>query len=87
MVVASSDLKGYISSSDVEYGESAGSGMRGPRGKGGCNTCQGAGVSVRNTNNMTGFNNTSGITTVSQSAGANSLIQQSVVTNATVKTN
>jgi len=84
MVLAKSDLDGHITHTNVEYGESAKSGYH-PRG--GCNTCAGAGVEVNNTNTMTGFNNAAGITTVGQSAGANSMVQQSVVTNATVQTN
>ncbi|OLQ93155.1 hypothetical protein BIY22_01295 [Vibrio panuliri] len=81
MVVAKSDLDGHISNTSVEYGEAAG--MTRYRG---CSKCAGAGVEVRNSNNMTGFNNAAGITTVAQSAGANSFVQQAVVTNATVQT-
>ncbi|KAB1458036.1 hypothetical protein [Vibrio panuliri] len=81
MVVAKSDLDGHITNTSVEYGEAAG--MTRYRG---CSKCAGAGVEVRNSNNMTGFNNAAGITTVAQSAGANSFVQQAVVTNATVQT-
>lgn len=84
MVLAKSDLDGHISHTSVEYGESASMGYHG---RGGCNKCAGAGVKVNNNNTMTGFNNAAGITTVGQSAGANSMVQQSVVTNATVQTN
>ncbi|MBA5761242.1 hypothetical protein H2O73_02710 [Vibrio sp. 404] len=83
MVLAKSDLDGHISNTSVEYGESASMGYH----HHGCNKCAGAGVKVNNTNTMTGFNNAAGITTVGQSAGANSMVQQSVVTNATVQTN
>ncbi|MGF1909464.1 hypothetical protein L4C38_08490 [Vibrio kasasachensis] len=83
MVLAKSDLDGHISNTSVKYGESASSGYH----HRGCNKCAGAGVKVNNTNTMKGFNNAAGITTVGQSAGANSMVQQSVVTNATVQTN
>ena len=81
MVVAKSDLDGHISNVSVEYGE-AGAMHR----RGGCDKCAGAGVDVRNSNSIDGFASAAGITTIGQNAGAASLVQQSVVTNASVHT-
>ena len=81
MVLAKSDLDGHISNVQVEYGE-AGSKYH----RRGCNECAGAGVNVRNSNSIDGFASSAGITTIGQNAGAASLVQQSVVTNASVHT-
>jgi hypothetical protein len=81
ITVAKSELDGYISGNTVEYGEAGGMKHR-P-----CGQCAGAGVSVRNSNTLSGFGGASGISTVGQTAGANSMVQQSVVTNASLHTN
>ncbi|ANU39052.1 hypothetical protein RJD38_16685 [Vibrio scophthalmi] len=80
MVVAKSDLDGHISNVQVEYGEAGSMYHRG------CGKCAGAGVNVRNSNSIDGFASSAGITTIGQNAGAASLVQQSVVTNASVHT-
>lgn len=80
MVVAKSDLDGHISNVSVEYGEAGSMYRRG------CGKCAGAGVNVRNSNSIDGFASSAGITTIGQNAGAASLVQQSVVTNASVHT-
>ncbi|EGU34438.1 hypothetical protein RJD39_18780 [Vibrio scophthalmi] len=80
MVVAKSDLDGHISNVSVEYGEAGSMYRRG------CGKCAGAGVNVRNSNSIDGFASAAGITTIGQNAGAASLVQQSVVTNASVHT-
>lgn len=80
MVVAKSDLDGHITNVQVEYGEAGSMYHRG------CGKCAGAGVNVRNSNSIDGFASSAGITTIGQNAGAASLVQQSVVTNASVHT-
>lgn len=69
-VVASSTLGGSVSGVSVVYGAGGNKGR----------------VSVDNINRMDGFGSAAGIVTVAQNAGSNSLIQQSVSTNASVFT-
>ena len=70
MVVANSEVMGQVHSASVTY--DAGE--------------KDAKVKVENVNNLGGLDSAAGITTVAQNAGANSLIQQSVATNASVFT-
>ncbi len=70
MVVASSNLMGQVYSTSVNYDSSDEDNV----------------LRVENVNNLGGFNNAAGITTVAQNAGANSLVQQSVATNASLFT-
>ncbi|MEH0740129.1 hypothetical protein H4F05_01295 [Vibrio cholerae] len=69
-VVASSTLSGNVTGVAVVYGAGGNQGR----------------VSVDNINRMDGFGSAAGIVTVAQNAGSNSLIQQSVSTNASVFT-
>lgn len=69
-VVASSTLSGNVTGVAVVYGAGGNQGR----------------VTVDNINRMDGFGSAAGIVTVAQNAGSNSLIQQSVSTNASVFT-
>jgi len=70
MVVADSKVMGGVHSASVTYKADA----------------KDAKVKVENVNNLGGLGGAAGITTVAQNAGSNSLIQQSVATNASVFT-
>jgi len=70
-VVAEADLNGTVSNVSATNSQSALLGIQ----------------RVRASNSLDGFSATAGITTVGQNAGANSMVQQAVSTNASVFTN
>ncbi|MDF4588430.1 dentin sialophosphoprotein, partial [Vibrio parahaemolyticus] len=70
MVVASSSLMGGVTGASVIYATNA----------------DDTRVRVENINTLGGLGGAAGITTVGQNAGSNSLVQQSVTTNASVFT-
>ncbi|MFH4247308.1 hypothetical protein WAI89_21380, partial [Acinetobacter baumannii] len=70
MVVASSSLMGGVTGASVIYATNA----------------DDTRVRVENMNTLGGLGGAAGITTVGQNAGSNSLVQQSVTTNASVFT-
>ncbi|WP_261815321.1 hypothetical protein [Vibrio gallicus] len=78
-VVANSELNGEVDDNDIDLG-SAGQGYK--RGQ----KSSGAGMGLSASNTLNGMDNVSGITTVAQNSGANSLVQQSVNTNASLHT-
>ncbi|GAD80305.1 hypothetical protein [Vibrio ezurae] len=84
-VVANSDLNGDVKDNEVELSDASPSPSR-SKGKGPSNGTAGA-LNIRTTNGIDGMHHIAGITTVAQNAGANSLVQQSVNTNASLHGN
>ncbi len=72
IVIASSDLEGTVTGNNVFYGSGGGFGFVNPGGP------------VSNSNSISGMDGAAGITTVAQISGPNSLVQQSVNTNASL---
>ncbi|KHT62336.1 hypothetical protein RJ45_18355 [Photobacterium gaetbulicola] len=83
--VAKSELHGYVTYSDVEYGGACCEGGYGGYGYGPSSPSS---LTVKHSNDMTGaFSGASGINIAGQNAGNNSLVQQSASTNAVLAGN
>ncbi|MCQ1059186.1 hypothetical protein LRP52_21860 [Photobacterium sp. ZSDE20] len=83
--VAKSELHGYVTYSEVEYG---GGDCCGGKGGYGYGPSQASTLTVNHTNDMSGaFVGASGINIAGQNAGNNSLVQQSASTNAVLAGN
>ncbi|GEA51538.1 hypothetical protein VIN01S_23420 [Vibrio inusitatus NBRC 102082] len=80
-VVANSSLDGEVNDNEIEIGSSGGGYEQ--RGRSSRPSASGA-VNLRAVNSVDGMRNVAGITSVAQNAGANSLVQQSVNTNASI---
>ena len=87
--VAKSELHGYVTYSDVEYGGACCEHSYDPYGGyGGYGSGDAASLTVKHSNDMTGaFSGASGINIAGQNAGNNSLVQQSASTNAVLAGN
>ncbi|OBT16012.1 hypothetical protein A9264_12160 [Vibrio sp. UCD-FRSSP16_10] len=89
VVVANSDLKGAVRGNDANVNGNFGSSQDKPsKDKDVPPTGSAAGaLNVTTSNSINGMSHIAGITTVAQNAGANSLVQQSVNTNASLHSN
>ncbi|MBY5944322.1 hypothetical protein [Photobacterium rosenbergii] len=86
--VAKSELHGYVTYSDVEYGGACCDSHDPYGGYGGYGSGDAASLTVKHSNDMTGaFSGASGINIAGQNAGNNSLVQQSASTNAVLAGN
>ncbi|GEA62608.1 hypothetical protein [Vibrio comitans] len=81
-VVATSELNGEVDENEVEIGSSGAGYDRGRKGP--SRPSASGAVNLRAVNSVDGMRNVAGITSVAQNAGANSLVQQSVNTNASI---
>lgn len=86
--VAKSELHGYVTYSEVEYGGACCEHSYDPYGGYGYGSSSPSSLTVKHSNDMTGaFSGASGINIAGQNAGNNSLVQQSASTNAVLAGN
>ena len=86
--VAKSELHGYVTYSEVEYGGACCESSYDPYGGYGYGSPSSSSLNVTHSNDMSGaFSGASGINIAGQNAGNNSLVQQSASTNAVLAGN